>query len=280
MKFGINLDRTPGTLRLIPGIEYILRGSHPIVISTSKDQEILYHKCLGNGTEEVFFQPSKNPDPVWIFYWDSPQRIEFDENEFVLANHQPDVTPDFVSEEYPLFQKLMEYYFRYIGMSFEPSGFIHRMEEFAHIDETFDEFRNYIYEEVLYYFLEDVKVDKTILAKYILDFYSQRGTEDSILFLLYVLTGQYSVIDKRRKSVLIVSDKVQGVLSNASIVLQDNYMSQLFSYVIYLNNETFSKYKDVLYKLVNPDGYLPFGVNIRNPVSVMASENSINIIPV
>lgn len=280
MKLPINLDEAVLPLRLIVGVEYILTGSSPIIFSTSETQIILYHKCIGNGTTEVYFVPDKtmSSDDVWLFYG-STTKVAFDTNEFVLADHQPDFTPDFYEEEYPLFVKLLEYYLRYIGLPDQPSGFIHNLEKFAHIDETFDEFLTYIYDEVLHYFPETV-ADRKILAKYIIDFYLARGSEDSIAFLIYVLTGQEALITKGRNSVLIASDKVQGRLSDSGIVLNDNYFNSLFAYAIYLKGVSFGKYKDVLYKLVNPDGYLPFGVNLHDAVEVTVQNTSATIEPV
>lgn len=263
MKISIDLDKTKGPLRLVLGVEYILHSSDPILISSKQDQIILYSRCIGNGTTEVYIHPTvkiKN-DEVWL-HSGEVKKIEFISNEFVLAEHLPDIVPAFIEEEYPLFRKLMEYYFKFIGFQDEPSGFIHSLEKFAHIDETFDEFREMIYREVLSE-LPRGQADRMILSKYILDFYRVRGTEDSISFLLYILTGQKPILVRRRDGVLIASNNKQGLLSNSGIVLQDNYCHQLFSYALYLKGEAFSKYKRALMRLVNPSGYLPFGVNLH-----------------
>lgn len=266
MKLTIDLDQVEKPLRLILGVEYTFIGSSPIVFSTSKDQAILYSKVLGNGTEECFFVPivKIRDDQIWLWFDGEVSKVTLYENEFVLANHLPDVTPSYIEETYPLFRKLMEYYFRFVGVDWEPSGFIHSMEKYAHIDETFGEFKEKIYAEVLPYLPDDILASKDILAKYIIDFYASRGTEESIKFLLYVITGQEPLLVRGRDCVLIASDKVQGRLSDSSIVLQDNYFHQLFSYALYLKGISFSKYKTALEKLVNPDGYLPFGVSVED----------------
>jgi len=281
MKYPVNLDEAKLPLRLIFGVEYIFTASNPIFFSTSETQIVLYHKCIGNGTTEVYFVPDKTmaSDDVWLNYGTST-KVEFDYNEFVLADHQVDFTPDYFEDEYPLFVKLLEYYLRYIGLPDQPSGFIHSLEKFAHIDETFDAFLTYMYDEVLHYFPADTAADKKILAKYIVDFYAARGTEDSIAFLIYVLTGQEGLIVKGRNNVLIASSKVQGKISDLGVVLQDNYFNSLFAYAIYLRDVDFRKYKDVLYKLVNPDGYLPFGVSIHQTVSLTVVNTPTVIEPV
>lgn len=248
-------------IRLYRSVEYILTSSVPIIVSAREDAMSLYPKCVGNGTEEVYMvvTPEMASDSVWIFNAGRQISVRFEYSEDVLANHLEDITPEFIHDEYPLFKKMMEYYFLYLGAEFNPSSFIHNMEKYAHIDQTFDEFREYVYSEVLHEFPKEMAASKQILSKYILQFYNQRGTEESIHFLFRILYASEITLERGRDTLLVTSDEKQGIISDKSIVLQDNYMHSVFSYVIRLQGVQFSKYEDILYKLVNPTGYLPFG---------------------
>lgn len=270
MKYLIDLNKTESkTLRLYRNVEYILSSDDKILLYTNKDGErLLYPKCLGNGTSEVYILVSLDnvDDIVELEYGNRKMLVSWQYNEFVLANHLEDIMPSFIQEDYPLFKKMLEYYFKYTGSEFNPSGFIHNMEKYSRIDETFDEFKQYIYDEVLHYLPENTIANKDILSKYILDFYNRRGTEESILFLIRILFNLEAEITRGRDGVLIPSDNIQGRISDRNIVIQDNYLHMLYSYVITLPGVYFDEYKDVLYTLVNPSGYLPFGRNINPSV--------------
>jgi hypothetical protein len=262
MKLKIDISDFPSKeIRLYQNVEYTLTSDTPIIVSTSKDHYTYYPKCLGNGGTEVIVSvdPTNLSDSVWIFVKSSVIPVKFLYSEGFMSNHHEDVTPPFINEEYPLFKTMMNYYFRYMETEFNPTDFFYNMEKYAHVDETFDEFRNYMLREVMAEFPAEMAASKKILSKYILQFYNLRGTERSISFLLYVIFGIDSTIQKGRDTLLIASDARQGVLSKADNVLQDNYMHQLYSYVINIQDVRFSQFKDIVYKLVNPSGYLPFG---------------------
>lgn len=280
MKYIIDLDLIDVEfIRLVRGIEYTLLGTSNIILSTLEDSLKPTHKAYQNGTPEVLFSPTIEDEgiPLWLFYEDSVYKIDVIYNEFVLAEHQDDITPAFINEDYPLFKKFVNYYFKYLGMEFNPSGFIHSLEKFADIDQTFGEFKNQIFSEVLTQLPNDTKASKEILSKYILDFYSKRGTEQSIEFLIRILFNEDVLIDRRRDSILIASDKSQGRLSNSSIILQGNYLNQLHSYVLKLKGIDFWEYETPLKTLVNPSGYLPFGENLRNPIEVILDPGTLVI---
>lgn len=279
MKLRIDLSTYVGAkIRLYQNVEYVFEASEAIVISTESAQDIFYSKCIGNGTTEVymFVKPDMAKDEVFIRVNGRTIEVTFLHKHSVLADHLEDVTPSYIEEEYPLFKKLMRYYFEYLNLEFNPSNFIHSMERFADVDETFDEFIETISREYLPYF-KDTAADRRLLSKYVLQFYNQRGTEASIRFLLRVLFSKEIDIVKQRSNLLIASDSEQGILSKAGIVMGDNYYFQLYSYIIDVSDHKFYEYKDAVYKTVNPTGYLPFGRSVVTEVENTLEESYVLI---
>jgi hypothetical protein len=257
----INLDNVKSSsIRLYRNTEYILNSSSLIFVSTNKNYIVPFSKISDNGTNSVTYNiaPNEANIDLWIFVSDRIISVTIEYADRTLALTLEDFIPAYISDEYPLFKKLIEYYFLYTGAEYKPSDLIHNLEKYANIDTTFDEFKDYIFKEVLSDFPSDMAVDKTILSKYILEFYAERGTEDSFRFLFRVLYNLEIDFTSQRKRYLISSDNVQGILDDSTIVLQDNYLTMLFSYIIDVNIP-FYQWKDLLYKMVNPSGYLPFG---------------------
>lgn len=278
MKLKINIDNknTDEKIRLYQNVDYTLFSDiSTIYITTDIEGQNLYHLCGNNGLTEVYLNINNDmmKDKIFIHSNNKIYNVELVILDLTLYNTIEDVIPAFLKDEYPLFVKLIEYYFFYIGHDFNPSDFIHSMEKYADIDETFDEFKNSIYYEYLNNFKDiDIAANKELLSKYIIHFYNNRGTEKSIIFFLRILFNETAIITKKRNDILIASDKTRGILNSKNIVLQDNYLNQLYSYIINISDHYFYEYKDLLYKLINPSGYLPFG-NIIKLGDVITFEN-------
>ena len=249
MRSRIDLSKYDLTvLRLRQNVEYILTVPHGgIVVSTSPNQNDYYERCLGNGTNEVYLLVTRDmlegTDSVWVRTADRSIPVSFVYEENVLAEHLDDIVPAFIEDEYPLFKKLMEYYFGFLGLELKPSHFIHTLEKYADVDETIDEFRLSILSEVVPY-LRETAADSRLLSKHILSFYTRRGTEDSIRFLLRVLFNREIDIIRQRDRLLISSHKVNGVISDKNNVLAGNYLFQLYSYIIYVDDQRYNQYRE------------------------------------
>jgi hypothetical protein len=110
--------------------------------------------------------------------------------------------PNFVKEDYENFVIFVKAYYEWLYSSNNPFYAPLISEDFKDIDRTPDYFIKYFREQFLADFPESLTLDKQTgtplnlktLIKNIVDFYSSKGTEKSIKFLLKILYDTYSEI--------------------------------------------------------------------------------------
>lgn len=110
--------------------------------------------------------------------------------------------PEFVVEDYPNFVQFLEAYYEWMYSSNNPFYAPLISEDYKDIDKTPDFFVKYFKEQFLKDFPENLTKDKEsgeklnekTLIKNIVDFYSSKGTEKSIKFLMRILYDSYSEI--------------------------------------------------------------------------------------
>jgi len=115
--------------------------------------------------------------------------------------------PFFVRNDHPNFVRFMEAYYEFLEQS---GGVVERGKnilEYRDIDKTIDEFAENLYATFLQALPKDMNVDKRMLLKHAKEFYSTRGTEKSIKFLINIMFGDEDIsIYYPKKDVLRTSD--------------------------------------------------------------------------
>lgn len=122
--------------------------------------------------------------------------------------------PSFVKEDYPTFVMFMKAYYEWLYSSNNPFYAPLISEDFKDIDRTPEYFVDYFRKQYLKDFPESLTLDKQTgtplkiktLIKNIVDFYSAKGTEKSIKFLLKVLYDAYSEVYYPKKDLFKPSD--------------------------------------------------------------------------
>ena len=109
--------------------------------------------------------------------------------------------PEFAREEYPLFVKLMEEYYRYLDTTY--AGNVERVKD---IDTAPDEFIEYFKKQFAISISSFWNIDFKKFLFFAKSFYSSRGTESSIRFLFRAMFGEEIEVDYPGKNVLRVSD--------------------------------------------------------------------------
>lgn len=110
--------------------------------------------------------------------------------------------PDFVKEDYPNFVLFLKAYYEWLYSSNNPFYAPLTQEDYKDIDKTPELFVNFFRTQYLKDFPENLTLDKQsgtplnikTLIKNISQFYSSKGTEKSIKFLLKILYDSYSEI--------------------------------------------------------------------------------------
>lgn len=109
--------------------------------------------------------------------------------------------PEFAREEYPLFVKLMEEYYRYLDTTY--SGDVSRVKD---IDTAPEEFIEYFKKQFAINISSFWNIDFKKFLFFAKSFYSSRGTESSIRFLFRAMFGEEIEVDYPGRNVLRVSD--------------------------------------------------------------------------
>lgn len=151
-----------------------------------------------------------------------------------LVNTQ---VPFFVRNDHELFVKFIEKYYEYLEQNEKAIGRAKKLLDYRDIDNTIDEFAEYIYAEFMKILPRDMLADKALVLKHIKDFYRARGTEKSIRFLLRILYGDLAddvtfyypkrhilrVSDGKwfiEKSLRLTDVKIDGVANNDPLAVQ------------------------------------------------------------
>lgn len=122
--------------------------------------------------------------------------------------------PNFVKEDYPNFIMFLKAYYEWLYSSNNPFYAPLISEDFKDIDRTPEYFLKYFRQQYLVDFPESLTQDKESggninlknLIKNVVDFYSAKGTEKSIKFLLKILYDAYSDIYYPKRDLFRPSD--------------------------------------------------------------------------
>lgn len=137
--------------------------------------------------------------------------------------------PGFVREDYPNFVMFLKAYYEWLYTSNNPFYAPLISEDFKDIDKTPDYFVKYFREQYLKDFPESLTLDKQTgsplnlktLIKNINDFYSSKGTEKSIKFLIKILYDSYSEIYYPKKDLFRSSDSTWNKVKSIKFTGQD-----------------------------------------------------------
>lgn len=116
--------------------------------------------------------------------------------------------PDFVRANHPKFQRFLELYYTWLEDETKGNTIFHIMnaEKYRDIDETLDPFIRIFKNELLPYFPEKTELDLVKILKGAREFYSRKGSEESVKWLFRVLFDQEIEIYFPKKQILIASD--------------------------------------------------------------------------
>jgi hypothetical protein len=123
--------------------------------------------------------------------------------------------PEFVKANHPQFQRFIELYYQWLeqnsqsGVSNTAGNTIYQAAQIADyrdIDSTPDDFVRYFKQELLPYFPENTSLDIKKILKSAREFYSQKGSEESIKWLFKALFDEDIEINYPKEQILITSD--------------------------------------------------------------------------
>ena len=106
-----------------------------------------------------------------------------------ISNLVQTQVPFFVRNDHENFVKFVEAYYEYLE---QEGKTIHRaktIKDMHDVDQAVDEFAEKLYDYYLKLIPSNIIADKNIVLKHVKDFYTARGTEKSITFLLNILFG-------------------------------------------------------------------------------------------
>jgi hypothetical protein len=178
---------------------------------------------------------------------------------------------------------LLKSYYNYMNFSGNPSYEINSINNARDIDLVDDKYLTLLQKEIAAAIPKNVQIDKVKLYKSLLQYYSVRGSVDSIRLFFKILFQDNVQIYYPREDMLIPSSgnwdttalrpnysgntltgyssggyvDNKGFLSD-TIKLQDSYFYQQFSYVIQTGNNT-DTWKNEFNRLVHPAGFIFFG---------------------
>lgn len=110
-----------------------------------------------------------------------------------LINSQ---SPQFVRGSHQNFIQFLEFYYKFMEEGspiLSQGGVVDRTKNllnYIDVDNTHPEISQIFYKEFLKFIPEEILADKDLLLKHILDFYSSKGTERGLRFLLRILFGK------------------------------------------------------------------------------------------
>lgn len=123
--------------------------------------------------------------------------------------------PDFVKANHPQFQRFIESYYEWLeqnnssGVSNTAGNTIYqasKIADYRDVDSTPDEFVRYFKQELLPYFPENTALDIRKILKSAREFYSQKGSEESVRWLFRALFNEQIEINYPKEQILKLSD--------------------------------------------------------------------------
>ena len=142
----------------------------------------------------------------------------------ILVNRQ---LPEFVRDEYPLFQTFLEAYYEFLEQQqgTEQNDLITKAKDLRYIsdvDYSIDEFEQQFFNTFAALFPRDVSVDKAFLIKHVLPLYLSKGSEKSFKLLFRMLFGQELEVKYPKNEILRASDG-KWLIENLVKVTTDIY---------------------------------------------------------
>ena len=120
-----------------------------------------------------------------------------------LVSHQ---LPEYVRSEYPVFVTFLEKYYEWMESSGNAIKASQQISEAQDVDLASDYYLNLIRKEFLPYFPESITLDKRKFLKLINQFYSAKGTPNSVKFLFRALYNEEIQIYYPKDDILRASD--------------------------------------------------------------------------
>lgn len=201
--------------------------------------------------------------------------------EHVRVNQQ--LPEQLLEKAEPLIQLLKDYY-SYMNEQGAPSNEFASITNARDIDQADEAYLDLIQKEIARTLPKATLSDRVKLYKSMMQYYSVRGSQDSIELFFKILFGDNVEVYYPMRDVLIPSsgnwDRTavtpayldnRGFLSDR-IKLQDSYFYQQFSYVIRTGNNV-STWSDAFNRLVHPAGFVFFGeilivINLINSFTI------------
>jgi alpha-tubulin suppressor-like RCC1 family protein len=126
----------------------------------------------------------------------------------ILINRQ---LPEFIKEEYPLFQTFLEAYYEYLETKQTgiDNDLITRAKELRYskdVDSSLEDFQDQFINTYLSLFPQNTEVDKSFLIKNILPIYLAKGTEKSFNLLFRILFNEDMKYSRPSENILKASD--------------------------------------------------------------------------
>jgi alpha-tubulin suppressor-like RCC1 family protein len=126
----------------------------------------------------------------------------------ILINRQ---LPEFIKEEYPLFQTFLEAYYEYLETKQTgiDNDLITRAKELRYskdVDSSLEDFQDQFINTYLSLFPQNTEVDKAFLIKNILPIYLAKGTEKSFNLLFRILFNEDMKYSRPSENILKASD--------------------------------------------------------------------------
>lgn len=139
--------------------------------------------------------------------------------------------PDFIRADHPKFKRFAELYYQWLEQN-NPGGIsntagntvYHAMEiaNYRDVDQTPAEFIRYFKQELLPHFPENTKLSTEKLLKSAREFYSKKGSDESIRWLFKVLFDEDIEITYPKEEILIASDGKWAKPKAFQITLSDS----------------------------------------------------------
>lgn len=147
--------------------------------------------------------------------------------------------PFFIRNDHENFVRFVEAYYEYLEQNGKTVERAKNLRNYVNIDESIDEFIEHFYNQYISILPEKMLADKTLVLKHVKDFYTARGTEKSIRFLMRILFNDDVEFYYPQRDILKASDgkwfveksikvddvKINGV-PNTSLIAINNFITR------------------------------------------------------
>lgn len=133
--------------------------------------------------------------------------------------------PEFIVENNPNFVAFLRAYYEWMERSDYGAVLYHskKLLDYKDLDTTTEEFFKFFKNDFLPYFPEDVLLDERKLIRFAREFYSKKGSEESIKFLFRILYNKDIEIFYPKENILVASDGKWQIPQAIKVVLTPEY---------------------------------------------------------